>query len=930
MRCSPRKRRAHWQPEARRFRVRLELRRPGDSAKLVGREDELTLIDALLARGRERGEALLLHGDPGIGKSALAAAATVKARAAGATVLSTTGMPSEAEVPYTSLQPLLWPVLDEAQALPGPQKAAIEAVMGFSGDAPQDPFRTGLAVLGLLGDAAERTPVVVVVEDAHWVDEATAEVLAFVARRIEADALVMLLTSRETIPRSLRGLPARALAPLSAEHAEALLHGLAPDLALATRQRILDQAQGNPLGLTELLAGAARAEEEPELPTWLPLSTRLERTFAARVAPLPEPTRTALLVAALTDIADVTEVLDAAGRLAGAPLDLDVFTPAVEAGIVEVDELRVRFGHPLMRSAIGQGGSESRRRDAHEALAATLAGDRARSLGHRVAAAAGTTDDALAEELAAMAKVAQRRGSMVRAAETLGRAAGLTGDELARGSRLLDAAELALDIGREDLVERLLGEAAQLTLVLGDQQRRMWLMRTSSQRAPSPAWFEAHLDRVDVLIAGGDAARASQALLSTAFRAWWADVPEALRARMIGAARALPPGRPDVIVAMVLALVAPGDHGYEICQSLKRMDPDAVPAELLRLFAVISTIVGTFDRGVDVGDRALERLRARGRYGLLSTALVGRAWAGVFAGGWGTSLALAQEAEVVSRETHQPLWVVAAFSSQAALTGLRGDLDAALTLADQADASLPPGAADGMRSMSEVARGLAQLSAGDATVALAHFERVFDAAQPWHTNFVARWVVADAVEAAVAANAYDAGRALLAVAEGFGGPSRHLRASLAYARLLLAPDSEEDALAEAALAAAKEIPLLHARVQLAHGGHLRRRRRAGEARALLRAARDTFEALDTSLPAERARGELRAAGEAVRTAAVDPAIVLSPQELQIARMAAEGLSNRDIGSTLYLSHRTIGSHLYRIFPKLGVASRGELRALLTQ
>jgi len=188
------------------------LRQPGDSAKLVGRDDELSRIDALLQR---QGEALLLHGDPGVGKSALAAAATAKAHASGATVLTTTGMPTEAEVPYTSLQPLLWPVLDEADTLPKPQKAAIEAAMGLSADPPQDPFRTGMAVLGLLGDAAERAPIVVIAEDAHWIDEATAEVLAFVARRIEADAITMLLTSRENVPRSFRGLPAHALTPLT-------------------------------------------------------------------------------------------------------------------------------------------------------------------------------------------------------------------------------------------------------------------------------------------------------------------------------------------------------------------------------------------------------------------------------------------------------------------------------------------------------------------------------------------------------------------------------------------------------------------------------------------------------------------------------------------------------------------------------------------
>ncbi len=271
--------------------------------------------------------------------------------------------------------------------------------------------------------------------------------------------------------------------------------------------------------------------------------------------------------------------------------------------------------------------------------------------------------------------------------------------------------------------------------------------------------------------------------------------------------------------------------------------------------------------------------------------------------------------------------VVAARAAEAALAGVRGDAARALELADEAERRLPPGAAEGMRSMAELARGLAQ---EDPVAALAHFERVLDVTQPWHSDFVARWAVADAIEAAVSANAYERARELVARGAAFPHPSRWLEASVAYGRLLIAADAEADACADAALAACVELPALRARVQLAHGGFLRRRRRAGEARALLRAARDTFEALDMGTFAERARSELRAAGEAVRVADVNASVLLSPQELQIAQLAAEGLSNRDIGQALYLSHRTIGSHLYRIFPKLGVASRGELRALLTQ
>ena len=867
--------------------------------ELVGREEELALVDALLARGREQGDALLLYGEPGVGKSTIASAAVGRAQAAGATVLTTTGVPSGTELPYASLHQLLWPVMDQAN---GSEREVLEA--------PKDPFRTGLAVLGLLGDVAERAPLVVVAEDAHWIDEPTSEVLAFVTRRIEADPIAMLITSRESIPRSLRGarVPSRKLAPLPADAAEALLYALDPRLPAGTRKRILAEAQGNPLGLVELLAGAARADKELDLPAGLPLSARLERTFAARVADLPATTRDALLIAALSDRADVTEVLEAASRLSGEPLGLEVFTPAVAAGLVGVDELRVRFGHPLMRSAIGQGENRS----AHEALAAVLAHDPARSIWHRVAAADGT-DDALADELTGNATGALRRGSVVTAARTLGRAAALTGDEAARGARLLDAAELALDIGRDDLVEQLLDDAAPLVLAPGDLPRRAWLQRIARLRAPAPAWFEAHLDRIDEL----DPSRAAQALLTLAFRAWWADVPQPLRDRMAAHARRAP----DVVGMVALALVEPVANAAEVRNWLGRVEPDDIPGELLRLAAVACSVVAAFDRGIVIGDRAVERLRARGRYGLLAPALVARAWSGVHAGGWSATLAAAQDANVVAQETEQPLWSVAALAAAATLTGLRGDLDGALALADESEAVLPAGAADGMLAMVEYARGVAHLIAGRPDAALAHLQRVLDG-----DGFVARWAVADAVEAAVSINDRAAGHAIVERAAALPHPSPHFEASIAYARLLLATDAEADALAETALATS--FPALRARAQLAHGGWLRRRRRAPEARALLRAARDTFEALDMATPAERARAELRASGEAVRTAAVDPATVLTPQELQIARMAADGMSNREIGQALYLSHRTIGSNLYKVFPKLGVASRAELRALL--
>lgn len=900
---------------------------PRAAPTLVGRDEELTLIDGLLTRGRERGGALLLHGDPGIGKSALAAAAVRSARDAGATVLTTTGVPSEAELPYACLHQLLAPVMDDAAALPDRQRAALDAAMSGAAERSADPYRTGLAVLGLLGDATDRAPVVLVAEDAHWVDPPTTEVLAFVSRRIQADPVAMLITSRDRIPRSLRGagVPTVRLDPLPDAAADRLLQTLDPDLPAATRKRILAQAVGNPLGLVELFAEALRTGDDPALPDWLPLTTRLERAFATRVAELPADTRTVLLVAALADRADTGELLRAAGAVTGSDLTLDTLTPAAAARLVDLDDGEVRFAHPLMRAAIEHHAADGPRRAAHAALAQTLR-DPDRAIWHRVAAATGP-DDPLADELAAVAHRAMRRGSAVTAARTLARVAALTPDEARRGARLLDGAEIALEIGRTDLLEDLLRDTAGLALEDADARRRSWLEATARRQAPDPAWCAAYLDRVEQLLAAGDVPRACQALMTVAFRRWWATVPADIDDRLLAAARALPPPA-AAIRAIVLSLTAPARCGGEVRGDLDRLEPEDLPAELVRLLCVSATIVGSFGRSVALGDRAIAQLRARGRYGLLAPGLVGRAWAGVFAGGWDGSLALAEEALRVSRETEQPLWAVSAAAAAGALAGLRGQTARAASLADEAEAALVAGEADGMRSLIELARGLTFLAAGDAAAACGRFDAVLAPDTGWHTPFVARWCVADAAEAAALAGGPGAVRPILDRFAEAADRSSHLEASLAYARLLAADPDDADHRALDALAACARQPVLRARVQLVHGAGLRRRRRAADARAELRAARDALDALGIAPLADRAREELRAAGEASGAREVDAAAVLSPQELQIAELAAEGLSNREIGARLYLSHRTIGSHLYRIFPKLGITSRGELQRLL--
>ena len=383
---------------------------------------------------------------------------------------------------------------------------------------------------------------------------------------------------------------------------------------------------------------------------------------------------------------------------------------------------------------------------------------------------------------------------------------------------------------------------------------------------------------------------------------------------------------------VALGLAAPEEHGPEVAAWLARIELDELPSELLRVAAAVTGVVGEFDRGIVIGDHAIARRRARGRYGRLAPALVGRAWDGVYAGTWSATLAAAQDATVVARETDQPLWAVAGLAAPVALTGLRGDPERGLALADEADSTLPRGAADGSWLMIENPRGLAKLGGGDAGGALAHLRRVLDPAEPSYTGFLARWVVADAVEAAALANERVVARELLDRAaalprvlarhhhgvhrlrpDAAGDRSRGRRARRGRAQRLCGPSRA----AGAGAARPRRPPAPAA------GAHPRRGRCC--------APRATRSRRSTWAPARSgARSELRASGEAVRSAAVDPAAVLTPQELQIARMAADGLSNREIGQALYLSHRTIGSNLYRVFPKLGIASRGELRAALAR
>src|SRR5919108_4405473 len=341
---------------------------------LVGRVEERQLLTSLLDDVGRRGQALVLRGEPGIGKSRLLSEAERAARERGMAVLTTAGVQSEAHLPFAGLHQLLRPVRDRAGELRDVQRAALDAAFGLTREAAPERFRIAMAALDLVSDVAADAPLLLVVEDAHWLDGPTADVLAFVARRIESDPIVLLGAIRDGYPSVLgeAGLPQHDVVGLEDSTAAALLDAAAPDLPVAARTRLLRDAAGNPLAILELPAVVGRHEDEEWLSGGLPLTERLERAFAGRVSDLPDATRLLLLVAALSDEDSVGEILEASTAVAGVAIDLDAAGPAVEAGIVDAGLQRLRFRHPLIRSAVAQHAGLVERRGVHEALANVL------------------------------------------------------------------------------------------------------------------------------------------------------------------------------------------------------------------------------------------------------------------------------------------------------------------------------------------------------------------------------------------------------------------------------------------------------------------------------------------------------------------------------------------------------------------------------
>ena len=902
---------------------------------LVGREAESALLDALIDGLPDVSGALIVRGEAGIGKSALLQRARERLRAMGGRVLSTLGVESEVELAFAGLHQLLHPIISLTERLSEAQRRAIDAAFGVSGEIEPDPFRVALAAFQLVCEAADAGPVVLIIDDAQWLDHSSMGALTFIARRLEGEPVAVVAAVRAGHATLLEDahLPTLDLERLSASAAARLLDQRAPELHPILRARILSEAAGNPLALVELARAIANSGEDLEriAPVPTTLTARLEQAFASRLRDLPSVTRSALLVAALDSRASLDEIVRCVQLLQAAPVSVSALEPAVEAALIEVVEGELQFRHPLVRAAVRQAAGPGQLQATYAGLARIVV-DPERRLWHR-SMAAESPDEELATALEDHARAARRRGAVTVAGAALERAAALSSDTHRKSTRLVAAAETAYELGLADVVRRLLEEAAVLDVGPLEVARLAWLQ----QMVTGNVWHESGAARTFVTIAEqmrdhGEADMALRSLVPIAHRCWWTQTRTRTRQYLVETATSMGVADDDPRVLAVIALADPENTGASVRARVARMrlhdvDDPAVAMDV----GIAAEKAGDFAAGQRFLSRAVEGLREQVRLGPLTQALVHLAWAATHTGEWGVAAAAAAEGARLARDTRQPQYGFTGELIAALVTALRGtqpNIEAIVAAPEQTLRSMKGGP---LLATAHLARGAAALGDGRQEEAFFHLWPVFDETQPAFHRFM-RWSgLLDLVEAAVGSGHANQLVDIIAQVEQIASRSGSpfLDAALACARPLLAGDhAAETCFVDALGHDLTDHPFLHGRTLFSFGRWLRRQRRPADARAPLRQSIERFDTLGATQWSKRARQELRATGVKIGPRTPDARDRLTAQELQIAQLAAEGLSNREIGERLFLSHRTVGGHLYRIFPKLEITGRAQLRNAL--
>src|SRR6202158_47144 len=907
----------------------------------LGRDAEQARIDALLEHARSGvSGTLLVSGEPGIGKSALLNYAADKAP--DMTMLSAAGVKAESELAFSGLAELLHPILDRIDEIPKPQAAALASALPLGPPAMSDPFAVSAATLSLIAAAAENSPLLAAVDDAHWLDAASRHALAFAARRLHADrvAFIFVILEGETTDLHFADFPRMTLQGIGFEACRKLLaDGAGSPVAARVAQRIWEETQGNPLAVLEaprLLTAAQLLGTEP-LPELLPAGPGIQMSFERRLAALPKRTQIALLVVAASQSGSIKEMARACASSKVALVDLD---SAEAAGLISNDGLRIKFRHPLMRSAVYQAAAPPDRRAAHRALASSADADGSPSeRAWHLAAAAQGEDEEVAAALEAAANDARRRSGPAAAWRAFERAARLTPDPERRAHRLHEAGSDAYVAGQSERSRSLLDEAQVLAR---DVSLRADIEHT---RGRIEMWTRSPAAARKVLLAAAerieahDQAKATLMLVDAATTITQEIDPDEgmvqpglrvsrrayeLGCRVGGVTQAAAEG------AYGKALVISGQNaeGHRLLlRSLEAIDARESPWLAIQLiqYAHVFLYFEEFDRMRAPLERLIAEARESSAPGALPYALGHLSELDFRTGRWSAAHTEAAEAVELATELGHRfslLYALACLSWIEAARGLEADCKAYLArLWDVSEH-----ARDAVGGYVARISGLLELGMGRNEEAAKHLLPVVEALARLGLSTPYLFQEGpDLIEAYVHTGRRSQAQAALMVlqAQAATAPGLWTRAAAARSRGLLEDDFQpwfEEAMA---LHARTDMPFERARTELCFGERLRRARRRAEARDQLHAALQTFERLGAEPWDDRARNELRSTGETVRRnrSASDE---LTLQELQVALKVSGGATNREAAAAMFLSPKTIEAHLSRIYSKLGIRSRTEL------
>ncbi len=909
-------------------------------APLVGRANEQERIADLLETAPVHGHALLIVGEPGIGKTALLQKAAGDALASGFTLLTATGVEFEADLTFSGLQQLLLPINDLLVELPTAQRDILQGALGQSSAAPSNTLQVATATLAALQGACNKRPLLVIVDDLQWLDRASALVLAMVARRLEQTRVALLCAGRagHSEMMSEAGVPELALPPLELSAAAQLLDDRFPVLAPRTRHRLLDEAQGNPLALLHLPAALTPEQRSARaaVPSVLPLTGRLQQAFASRYADLPRDTRRLLLLAALAGSSRLDALFG--GRVT--EQELGRLEAAQEHQLIRVDAPHgtITFTHPLIRAAVAGAATAAEVRRAQLALG-QLADDPDRRAWH-LAAATLQPDETIAALLEETGNRSLHRGDPAGALNAILRAAELSPIGQSRGSRLARAAHIGAyitgDLQVSDLLQKVHQPDLQASAVLYAAAAAAVVLVNGDSEIATPHRILTEAIREHA----GDYQSSDEALVAALtalnFVCFVGGRPEAWTPYAAAVDRLLPAPPPELYLLsttfadpvhrgpsaldMLTEAIASLDDETEQWRIANIATAAVIIDRLAGCRAALATLVGT-DRETRATPLALTGINHLARDHFLS-------------GEWDDASKLCTEGLELCEHLAQPMLAFPLHGHVGVIAALRGNYADASKAVDAITRWATPRGAWGALHLTGYIRTVLEMSR-------ASYDAAYQAAAslsppgtftPYSPQ--ALYVCLDLVESAVRTGRTADARSHVAAIQraGVSALSSRLALLAAGAGALVADNDKATELYREALAApdSRRWPFDRARVQLNYGEHLRRNHGSTvHARHQLTEALDTFTRLGARPWAARAATELRAAGSALPPARTDQLSPLTPQEYEIATLAATGMTNKEIAQRVFLSDRTVGAHLYRTFPKLGITKRAGLRDALT-